>query len=283
MPFTPAQVDQLLAAINPVRVMKDGKGNSHLPQQDVLAHLIRIFGFGGFDYEVISLDLIFEQQHVKRDGTRPDNRYDVCYKALMRLTVRDPHGQVVTRLEDGSTGDASNQSRADGHDLAMKSAISLAKKRCAIALGDQFGLSLYNKGQLSKLVGKTLVHPGKVDTQQKDVQADVPESKSLGIDETERERHISDDAKAAEPQPESKPSGPPSVADRARAAVGRQTGRTITEEDCAQALRVAIDAAITKETLQEIWKSAADLPPALCEELRERTKARAAALTEVAA
>ncbi|MFI5781147.1 hypothetical protein [Nocardia sp. NPDC051570] len=89
---------------------------------------------------------------------------------------------------------------------------------------------------------------------------------------------------AAEQRKEPEPDPAPlSVADRARAAVGRMTARTVTEEDCAEALRVAIDAATTKETLQEIWKSAADLPPALCEELRERTKARAAALTEVAA
>jgi hypothetical protein len=75
----------------------------------------------------------------------------------MRLTIRDEHGKEVCHYEDGSTATAQNQTLGDAHDLAMKSAISLAKKRAAINLGDQFGLSLYNKGQMSALVKGTLV------------------------------------------------------------------------------------------------------------------------------
>ena len=67
--------------------------------------------------------------------------------------------RYITHWEDASTGDAENQTRAAAHDLALKSAISLAKKRCAINLGDQMGLSLYNKGQTSALVMATLVQP----------------------------------------------------------------------------------------------------------------------------
>lgn len=186
--FTAAQTKQLLAAINPRRVMKDGKKNNHLPQQDVLAHLTRIFGFGAFDYEMLSLDLIFEQPNTKNGSN--SNRFDCCYKATMRLTVRNPSGEVVCRFEDGSTGDSQNQTRADAHDLAMKSAISLAKKRCAIALGDQFGLSLYNKGQTSALVGDTLVKPTEPAPENiPDVQANVPEPKSMGHDEIDRPAH----------------------------------------------------------------------------------------------
>jgi hypothetical protein len=193
--FTPAQTKQLLAAINPRRVLKDGKKNNHLPQQDVLAHLTRIFGFGGFDYEMLSLELIFEQPNSKNGSN--SNRYDCCYKATMRLTVRNPDGDVVCKFEDGSTGDSQNQTRADAHDLAMKSAISLAKKRCAIALGDQFGLSLYNKGQTSALVGDTLVKPDEAAPDDvPDVQADVPEPKSMGHDEIDRPAH--DDGEVAQ-------------------------------------------------------------------------------------
>ncbi|MBV6758417.1 Rad52/Rad22 family DNA repair protein [Rhodococcus opacus] len=199
MTFTAAQTHQLLQAINPRRVMRDGKGNSHLPQQDVLAHLNRIFGFGGFDYEMLSLNLIFEQpttSNDKKTGKPNPLRYDCCYKATMRLTIRDVDGNTVCKFEDGSTGDAQNQTRADAHDLAMKSAISLAKKRCAIALGDQFGLSLYNKGQLTALVGDTLVKPDAPADNVPDVQADVPEPKSMGHDEIDRPRN--DDEAAAD-------------------------------------------------------------------------------------
>ena len=175
--FSQAQVDQLLKPINHSRVLSDGKGFSHVSQQDVLAHLTRIFGYGNFDITVKSVDLVFETE-------RGGDRYDVCYKALVRLDIRNPQGEPVCSYENGSMETSQNQKRGDGHDLAYKSAISLSIKRCAIALGDQFGLSLYNKGQTSALVMSTLVHPdGK--SVQKDVQQDVPVQVSLGNTESD--------------------------------------------------------------------------------------------------
>ena len=148
--FNADQINQLLRPINPYRVLRDGKGNSHLSQQDVTAHLTRILGFGHYQTDIVSLELIYEQPTVKLDrqtGKPKPDRYDVCYKALVRLTVFDEDMRYITHWEDASTGSADNQTRADAHDLAMKSAISVAKKRCAINLGDQMGLSLYNKGE----------------------------------------------------------------------------------------------------------------------------------------
>ena len=181
--FTREQVEKLLAPIKPNRVLQDGKGHSHVSQQDITAHLIRMLGFGNFDIEVMSVDLIFEQERADKSGTL-NGRFDVAYKALVRLTVRNPDGETVARYENGSTATAQNQTRGDAHDLAYKSAISLSIKRAAIALGDQFGLSLYNKGQLAPLVIATLVngpeHEG-------DVQDKVPQQVSLGNDEIDRE------------------------------------------------------------------------------------------------
>ena len=137
MAFTTAQVEQLLQPINPSRVLKDGKGHSHVSQQDILAHLIRVFGFGNFDTAVMYAEPVFEME-------RSPGRWDVCYRAMVRLTVRDPDGAEVCHFENGSTATAQNQTRGDAHDLAYKSSISLSYKRAAIALGDQFGLSLYN-------------------------------------------------------------------------------------------------------------------------------------------
>lgn len=182
MSFTAAQVDQLLKPINPNRVLKDGKGHSHVSQQDVLAHLIRVFGFGNFDIDVLACDLIFESP---RDDKKL--RFDVCYRAMVRLTVRDPEGHEVCHYENGSTATAQNQARGDAHDLAYKSAISLSVKRAAIALGDQLGLSLYNKGQMSPLVMGTLVHPEVNDAAEGDVQEGVEQQVSLGNDEIEHE------------------------------------------------------------------------------------------------
>lgn len=181
--FSPEQIAQLLKPIAPSRVAKDGKGNSHVTQQDVTAHLIRIFGFGSYDLMLVSQDLVFEEPTRKPDkntGKPNPNNWDVCYITTARLVVRNLAGQQVCLFEQTSTGDAQNQGRADAHDLALKASESLAKKRCAKELGDQFGLSLYNKGQMSALVKGTIADPNRKPAE--DVQAGV-EQQSLGDDE----------------------------------------------------------------------------------------------------
>lgn len=186
--FSQAQIEQLLRPINPVRVLTDGKGFSHVSQQDILAHLTRIFGFGNFDIDIKNVELVFEVPAKKMNQTTkvmeevPD-RFNVCYKALVRLTIRNEAGQEICHFENGSMETSQGQTRGDGHDLAYKSAISLSIKRAAIALGDQFGLSLYNKGQMSALVRSTLV--GLPVTEAVDVQEGVAKQVSLGNDETE--------------------------------------------------------------------------------------------------
>src|SRR5699024_10410427 len=138
-------------------------------------------GFGNFDIDVVSVEPIFE--HPRMNGDKPTGRFDVCYRALVRLTVRDEEGNTC-HFENGSTATAQNQTLGDGHDLAYKSAISLSVKRAAIALGDGFGLSLYNKGQMSALVMDTLVHPV-APSDSEDVQDGVEQQVSLGNDEVD--------------------------------------------------------------------------------------------------
>lgn len=187
--LTAAQVNQLLAPIRPIRVLQDPRGNSHVSQQDVTAHLIRVLGFGNFDTRVLSCSLVFEQPRIKEgEQIIHSTRWDVCYRAHFQLIVKNWDGSVLACYEDASCGDAQNQNRQDAHDLAMKSAISTAKKRCAINLGDQFGLSLYNKGQMTALVKGTLVLPVGDDgkAQPADVQEGVEQQVSMGVDEIEK-------------------------------------------------------------------------------------------------
>lgn len=171
------QIGFLLKGIKPNRVLNDGKGHSHVSQQDVTAHLIRMFGFGNFTIDVNSVDLIFEEPRM--NGDKPSGRWDVCYKAIIRLTIYNAEGEFVAYYENGSTATAQNQTRGDAHDLAYKSAISLSIKRAAIALGDQFGLSLYNKGQIAPLVIDTVVGGNADET----IQDKIPQQVSLGNDE----------------------------------------------------------------------------------------------------
>lgn len=74
---------------------------------------------------------------------------------------------------------------------------SLSIKRAAIALGDQFGLSLYNKGQIDPLVIRTLVGVPEI---QEDLQADIPQQVSLGNDEIDRGEEQVVPAHAEEPK-----------------------------------------------------------------------------------
>jgi hypothetical protein len=72
--------------------------------------------------------------------------------------------------------------RGDAHDFAMKNADSYAVKRACIGFGDQFGLSLYNKGMTAALVGKVV---GFGVTPKNPIDHDVPEPVSMGNDERE--------------------------------------------------------------------------------------------------
>ncbi|MEU0516614.1 Rad52/Rad22 family DNA repair protein [Streptosporangium sp. NPDC006007] len=276
--FTRAQVDQLLQPIHTNRVLRDGKGHSHVSQQDVLAHLTRIFGFGNWDIDVRNIELVFETERLKNG--EPTGRWDVCYRAMARLTVRDPEGREICHYEDGSTATAQNQTRGDGHDLAYKSAISLSKKRAAIHLGDQFGLSLYNKGQTKALVIGTLVLP-EGDVAAADVQADVPEQVSLGNDEIERPMDGGEPAGQAVSSASSAPAPPAAAPPPVPAA------RQISQ--AAQRLLIEAEEAATVAALGLVWTAItallrqSEITQAEADQVRARVQELKAQLTEVAA
>lgn len=156
MSFAPDQVTRLLRPIRPGRVFT-AQNQAHVAAWDVTAHLNRMFGFEGWDKTILDLDLVSERRGVEL-GFEDKKGWYVTYRCLMRLVVRDPEGDVATVKEDAATGTAQNlPSLGDAHDFAMKNAVSYALKRCAKDLGDQFGLSLYNKGSRDGVVGMTLV------------------------------------------------------------------------------------------------------------------------------
>jgi hypothetical protein len=161
--LTPSQYGFLVDEINPSRV-RQLRGNSHLEAWDIRRHLIRVFGFGGFDIETKALDLVAQIEHPStQQGGKP--RWTVVYRAEIRLVIKATDGTVLTVLEDGAAGDAQNQpSLGDAHDQAMKTALSQGLKRCAVNLGDQFGLSLYNGGGTGRVVVGSLVRPAQSDT-----------------------------------------------------------------------------------------------------------------------
>ena len=142
------QRTMLLKPINPARVGKDGKGFPHLEAWDVRRVLIGIFGFGNWSADITAMELIFEE----KIGDGPKPRWTVAYRAQCQLRIH-----TLTTYTEWAAGDATNYpSRADAHDQAMKTAESQAFKRCAVNLGDQFGLSLYDGGSREQSIKATL-------------------------------------------------------------------------------------------------------------------------------
>jgi hypothetical protein len=155
MPLTNEQTAVLLQAIAPSRVaVLDGM--SHLEGYDVRAMLTRMFGFCNWDE--VSLEpttILYEHETTTRAG-KP--AYKVAYRATRRIAVRDFDGNPLCHHDGSAVGESimPDFKRGDAHDMAIKTAETQALKRCAINLGDQFGLSLYNKGATGPVVRKII-------------------------------------------------------------------------------------------------------------------------------
>ncbi|MFH9831136.1 Rad52/Rad22 family DNA repair protein [Streptomyces sp. NPDC017201] len=185
--LTVEQVKTLLAPINPSRVQTLNR-QSHLEAWDVRRWLNRVFGFGGWSDETLELVCVAERE------INP-GRWTVIYRAQVRLTVKTIDGRTLTAYDDAAMGDSRNQpSLGDAHDMAMKTALSQALKRCAHNLGDAFGLSLYNDGSRQAVGIWSAAHPKPADD------ADVPAVPDDAPVKPEPAPVVEDQAPAAEQQ-----------------------------------------------------------------------------------
>ena len=156
MSLTPLQYETLRKPLNPTRVAKRSQGGkqlSYLESWDVRAHLIRTFGYCNFDIETVEQSWVGSREY-QSSGDTPKPMVEVSWMAKVRLTVRDETGQRVCRYTETAVGSTSGPASMIGehHDNAVKTAASDALKRCAINLGTQFGLSLYDDGSLRDVV-----------------------------------------------------------------------------------------------------------------------------------
>ena len=169
--LTSDQVALLLKPVHPQRVL-DRDGMSYVEGYDIKAELNRVFGFARWSAEILDQGLICEEQVTmrnKRDG------WYVVYRTSLRLTVCAPDGTSLCRYEESHVGESTHPVRGEAHGNALTNSWTYALKRCATNLGDQFGLSLYNKGSREPIVRWTLLSPaaGAADTD--DVAAVSPE------------------------------------------------------------------------------------------------------------
>lgn len=155
IPLNAAQLKQLLADLNPTRVAQRSQGGSklsYLEAWDVRASLIRIFGYGGYSAETIRDTIVRIDTDVPKSGGGTTN-FRVTAMATTRLHIHQL-GAVFSE-----TGVASQAGADIGEvtDFAIKTAESDALKRCAVNLGTQFGLSLYDKGSMLDVVNTVKV------------------------------------------------------------------------------------------------------------------------------
>lgn len=155
------QYETLMKPLNGTRVAKrkqGGKELSYLEAWDVKAHLTRVFGFGNWDLEMLDYHYVTTREYQSKDGK---DMVEVVYSARCQLTIRDEHGRQVCRHSEAAVGSASGPPSMTGehHDNAVKQAASDALKRCAINLGSQFGLSLYDNGSTREVIKGTVVKP----------------------------------------------------------------------------------------------------------------------------
>ena len=159
--LTRGQHDYLMNRLRSTRIAKRSQGGrqlAYLEAWDVRAHLIRIFGFGNFDAHVVEAEHVYTRDIEVGNDHKPG--WEVAYKVVFHLSVFDRDGLPLCSFTEAAVGSASGASGlGDLHDNALKSAASDALKRCAINLGTQFGLSLYDDGSVEDVVKTVLVRP----------------------------------------------------------------------------------------------------------------------------
>lgn len=135
--ITDKQIEQLNAKLAKENVStRKGAGNqelSYVEGHHAIREANRIFGFDGWSGRRLGLRLIGE---FVSDG-KTNVAYE-CHYAVDALGVTK---------EDTGYGDGTDRNALKAHELAVKEAVTDARKRCLMMFGDQFGLALYDKAQ----------------------------------------------------------------------------------------------------------------------------------------
>lgn len=168
--FTQQQLQALMAPLNANRVSartQSGRSLSYLEAWDVKAALIRVFGFANFSADVVDSKVIrmerdapaftgsgdSKRRKMDADGN-PDFNWSVTAMVTLRLRIHMTDATYTETAIASQTG----PDVGEVADFAVKTAESDALKRCAINLGTQFGLGLYNNGGLGDVV-RVLLDP----------------------------------------------------------------------------------------------------------------------------
>lgn len=231
--LTDKQVALLLRPIHPQRVLSL-KGLAYVAGHDIRAELNRVFGFCRWSEEILHQSLICESETKTSAGK---NAWYVVYNSRVRLTVYAADGNYLTFYDGSHVGESTHPVRGEAHGNAITNSATYALRRAAINLGDQFGLSLYNKGSLDAIVRWTLIGSAPADTE----------------DVAQVEAEEATEAEMAPPVAESKPAPSSSRPARKKPASPEQTVKATPES-----LMRDILAARTVAVLRQAWMDAGE-------------------------
>ena len=137
--LTPAVMNALEQPLNPSLVSqrkgRAGRTYSYIEGHTVIDEANRVFGFGGWGYEVVG-DVTLRQVETVDSRTGEVKRTH-AYSAPVRVTVpgAPPRTDVGFHTVVDETG--------EGHETAVKGAVTDGLKRALRSFGDRFGNGLY--------------------------------------------------------------------------------------------------------------------------------------------
>jgi len=111
-----------------------GKTLSYIEGWHAIAEANRIFGFGGWSRETLSMECVTDPTLAK-----------CTYVARVRINVMTEDG--ATSRDGTGTGHGNMKDAGQNHESASKEAETDAMKRALSTFGNQFGLALYDKDQ----------------------------------------------------------------------------------------------------------------------------------------
>ncbi len=135
-----AQLNAKLDISNVQPPKKFGPKGAYIEGWHAIAEANRIFGFGGWSYDVVAMACVSERtRDIGKDPPKPG--WGVTYTAQIRVTV-----EGITR-EDVGAGHGYDVDCGLAHESATKEAVTDALKRALRTFGNPFGLALYDKSR----------------------------------------------------------------------------------------------------------------------------------------
>lgn len=141
--FNKNQLASLNQELDSSRIKIREKGNvslSYIEGFDVIDTANLIFGYGNWSYLISSLTQVSQEQNHNQN-------YVVCYKAVVKLIVKDENHTKSISRQDVGFGTGVSKTLADAHENAGKESVTDALKRTLRSFGNQFGNSLYDKSR----------------------------------------------------------------------------------------------------------------------------------------